>query len=128
MICRSSTTGMSEHPDVTALAQDALGSTNRAEQAVRCLQGADRRARRGTSIRRSGCANNFRLCRGRLAALGSDSAYDHEILHTYSLPGIIMRGCHALISATCAVDVQAPWFTVRPAKPPVQGGSPAEAG
>jgi hypothetical protein len=49
--------------------------------------------------RRSGCANNFRLCRGRLAALGSDSAYDHEILHTYSLPGIIMRGCHALISA-----------------------------
>jgi hypothetical protein len=43
MICRSSTTGMSEHPDVTAVAQDALGSTNRAEQAVRCLQGADRR-------------------------------------------------------------------------------------
>jgi hypothetical protein len=25
MICRSSTTGMSEHPDATALAQDALG-------------------------------------------------------------------------------------------------------
>jgi hypothetical protein len=41
----------SGHPNATALAQDALGSTNRAEQAVRCLQGADRRARRGTSIR-----------------------------------------------------------------------------
>lgn len=40
MICRSSTTGMPEHPDATALAQDALGSTKRAEQAVRCLQGA----------------------------------------------------------------------------------------
>ena len=43
MICRSSTAGMSEHSDVTALAQDALGSTSRAEWAVRCLQGADRR-------------------------------------------------------------------------------------
>src|SRR6266567_1432788 len=52
MICRLSTTGMSEHPNATALALDALGSTSRAEQAVRCLQGADRRARRGTSIRR----------------------------------------------------------------------------
>jgi hypothetical protein len=51
----------------------------------------------------TGCANNFRRCRGRLAALGSDSAYDHEILHTYSLPGIIMRGCHALISALSGV-------------------------
>jgi len=58
--------------------------------------------RRGGSQRTESaiwCANNFRLCRGRLAALGSDSAYDHEILHTYSLPGIIMRECHALISA-----------------------------
>jgi len=43
MICRSSTAGMSEHPDATALAQDALGSTSRAEWAVLCLQGADRR-------------------------------------------------------------------------------------
>jgi hypothetical protein len=53
-------------------------------------------SRSGAPSRRSGCADNFRLCRGRLAALGSDSAYDHEILHTYSLSGIIMRGCHAL--------------------------------
>lgn len=43
MICRSSTTGMSQHPNVTALAQDALRSTSRAERAVLCLQGADRR-------------------------------------------------------------------------------------
>src|SRR5205807_407704 len=43
--------------------------------------------------------NDFRLCRRRLGALASDSAYDHEILHLYSLPGIIMRACHALISA-----------------------------
>ena len=35
MICRSSTTGMSGHPNAPALAQDASGSTNRAEQAVR---------------------------------------------------------------------------------------------
>jgi hypothetical protein len=43
MICRSSTTGMSEHPNVTALPQDALRSTSRAEWAVLCLQGPDRR-------------------------------------------------------------------------------------
>jgi hypothetical protein len=43
MICRSSTTGMSEHPSVTALPQDALRSTSRAEWTVLCLQGPDRR-------------------------------------------------------------------------------------
>ena len=43
MICRSSTTGMSQHPNVTALAQDALRSTSRAEWAVLCLQAADHR-------------------------------------------------------------------------------------
>jgi hypothetical protein len=43
MICRSSTTGMSEHPNVTALPQDALRSTSRAEWTVLCLQGPDRR-------------------------------------------------------------------------------------
>ena len=36
MICRLSTTGMSGHPTATALARDALGSTNRAEQASFC--------------------------------------------------------------------------------------------
>ena len=55
---------------------------------------AARHARIGNWLRQ-----NPRLCRGPLAALGSDSAYDHEILHAYPLPGIIMRGCHALISA-----------------------------
>jgi len=42
MICRSSTIGTSQHPNVTALAQDALRSTSRAEWAVLCLQSADR--------------------------------------------------------------------------------------
>ena len=52
-----------------------------------------------THSHRSGRANNSRRCRRRLGALASDSAYDHEILHLYSLPGIIMCACHALISA-----------------------------
>jgi hypothetical protein len=79
MICRSSTTGTSQHPNVTALAQDALRSTSRAEWAVLCLQGADRR---GTKRRKysafgvgagSGLPAVFSLCvcGGRPGAMGA---------------------------------------------------------
>src|SRR2546421_11427980 len=51
------------------------------------------------NIRRSGCANIFQLGRRGLAVLPPDSAKDHETLHTYSLPGIVMRGRNTLLSA-----------------------------
>jgi hypothetical protein len=47
----------------------------------------------------AGCVNIYRLGRGGLAVLAPDSSSDHETLHTYSLPGIVMRVRNALLSA-----------------------------
>jgi hypothetical protein len=52
-------------------------------------------------IRRSGCANIFWLSRRGDAVVLLDSADDHEALHTYSLPGIVMYVRNALLSALC---------------------------
>ena len=68
--------------------------------------------RNGAHSRRSGCANIFQLSRRGLAVLPRDSAKDHETLHTYSLPGIVMRGRNTLLSA-CMCGRAWPQLAVR---------------
>jgi hypothetical protein len=73
-----------------------------AQNRLICMQPPVRPARPlAAHTRRSGCANIFRLGRRGLAVLPPDSAKDHETLHTYSLPGIVMCVRNTLLSCMC---------------------------